>query len=93
MLADLFHCDGRVKWQLKHELEDCVGLAYTCDGWTSSASKRGYVDVTGHWLDPSWILHRACLGVARLQGEDREAPGVAKIISEILDRVCQRMLS
>ena len=76
--------------QMKRQLEQCVGLAYTCDAWTSSASKRGYVDVTGHWIDPDWTLRRACLGVARLQGEDREAGGLAKILSSILDRVCQR---
>lgn len=73
--------------KLSKLLANCVGLAYTTDGWTCKYSKHSFLCVTGHWIDQAWTLHRACLGVARVQGEDRKSAGIAPLISNILKRV------
>ena len=51
--------------QLASHLRDTVGVAFTCDGWTSVATK-GYLDITVHWISPDFYMKNAVLRVVRL---------------------------
>ncbi|KAL0378412.1 UNVERIFIED_CONTAM: Zinc finger BED domain-containing protein RICESLEEPER 2 [Sesamum radiatum] len=54
-------------------------IAVTTDMWTSSNSNRGFMAVTGHFIDDHWILQSCILRFAYVP-----APHTAEVIADTL---------
>lgn len=55
---------------------EAVAVHFTSDGWTS-LSHHHHISLTAHWLDNSWKLHHALLGIPYL-GINQDAVSTAR---------------
>lgn len=57
--------------QLAVRLRHASAVAFTCDGWTSTATK-GYLDITGHWLTEDFNMQSVVLRIRRMTAHTGE---------------------
>ncbi|KAK9733655.1 hypothetical protein RND81_04G082100 [Saponaria officinalis] len=63
--SDIMKMFGTEKTLLRKGLEDNVlRIPITTDIWSASNKKRGYMAVTSHFIDDSWVLHNRTLRFA-----------------------------
>ena len=72
-----------VHQNVKLSIEEAEYSSLSADGWKSNVGDS-YIATTSHYIDKSWMLESACIGVDRLENGD--ANGYAFKIGKFLDR-------
>ncbi|CAH9089409.1 unnamed protein product [Cuscuta europaea] len=78
--SDVMKVYAEEKCKVIHLLEECdCRVAITTDVWTSSNQKRGFMAITAHFIDNSWVLRSQILRFIYVP-----CPHTSEVLTEVL---------